>query len=110
MDDRFTIANMAIEAGAKNGIFPVDEKTIDYIMEHSKKPYQVFEADEDAEYESTVVMELDKLEPTVSFPHLPENTRLVKDSGDVELDQDGAQRTDEQRNDDDQRDGVDAQF
>lgn len=87
MDDRFTIANMAIEAGAKNGIFPVDEKTIDYIKEHSKKPYQVFEADEDAEYESTVVMELDKLEPTVSFPHLPENTRLVKDSGDVELDQ-----------------------
>lgn len=87
MDDRFTIANMAIEAGAKNGIFPVDEKTIAYMKEHSAKPYRVFEADEDAVYEEEYVIDLSRLEPTVAFPHLPENTRTVAEAGDVAIDQ-----------------------
>lgn len=87
MDDRFTIANMAIEAGAKNGIFPVDELTEAYMKEHSAKPYKVYEADADAEYDETYVIELDKLEPTVAFPHLPENTKTVKESGEVRIDQ-----------------------
>ena len=87
MDDRFSIANMAIEAGAKNGIFPVDELTIAYMKEHSTKPYTVYEADADAEYDETYVIELDKLEPTVAFPHLPENTKTVKESGEVKIDQ-----------------------
>lgn len=87
MDDRFSIANMAIEAGAKNGIFPVDELTVAYMKEHSTKPYTVYEADPDAEYDETYVIELDKLEPTVAFPHLPENTKTVKESGEVKIDQ-----------------------
>lgn len=87
MDDRFSIANMAIEAGAKNGIFPVDELTVAYMKEHSTKPYTVYEADPDAEYDETYVIELDKLEPTVAFPHLPENTKTVKKSGEVKIDQ-----------------------
>ena len=87
MDDRLTIANMAIEAGAKNGIFPVDEKTIAYMKEHSSKPYQVFEADVDAVYDKEVVIDLSALQSTVSFPHLPENTRLAAESGDVRIDQ-----------------------
>lgn len=87
MDDRFTIANMAIEAGAKNGIFPVDEKTIEYIEEHSTKPYKVYEADEDAEYEETININLSDIRPTVAFPHLPENTRPIDDVGNIEIDQ-----------------------
>lgn len=87
MDDRFTIANMAIEAGAKNGIFPVDEKTIAYMKEYSTKPYKVFEADEDAVYDETYTIDLSSLEPTVAFPHLPENTKTVKESGEVKIDQ-----------------------
>ncbi len=87
MDDRFTIANMAIEAGAKNGIFPVDEKTIEYMKEHSAKPYRVFEADEDAVYDETYTIDLSVLEPTVAFPHLPENTKTVRESGEVKIDQ-----------------------
>lgn len=87
MDDRFTIANMAIEAGAKNGIFPVDEQTVAYMNEHSTKPYKVYEADEDAEYDATYTIDLSTLEPTVAFPHLPENTRTVKEAGDVKIDQ-----------------------
>ncbi len=87
MDDRFTIANMAIEAGAKNGIFPVDEKTIEYMKEHSEKPYRVFEADEDAVYDETYTIDLSALEPTVAFPHLPENTKTVRESGEVKIDQ-----------------------
>ena len=87
MDDRFSIANMAIEAGAKNGIFPVDEKTIAYMEEHSAKSYTVYEADEDAEYDAVYRIELDKLEPTVAFPHLPENTKTVKEAGEVKIDQ-----------------------
>lgn len=87
MDDRFTIANMAIEAGAKNGIFPVDEKTITYMKEHSKKEYTAYTADEDAEYDETYTIDLSALEPTVAFPHLPENTKTVKESGEVKIDQ-----------------------
>ena len=87
MDDRFTIANMAIEAGAKNGIFPVDELTIAYMKEHSRKNYTIYEADEDAEYDETYVIDLDQLEPTVAFPHLPENTKTVKEAGEVKIDQ-----------------------
>lgn len=87
MDDRFTIANMAIEAGAKNGIFPVDEQTIEYMKEHSTKPYKIYEADEDAVYDETYTIDLSTLEPTVSFPHLPENTKTVKESGEVAIDQ-----------------------
>ena len=87
MDDRFTIANMAIEAGAKNGIFPVDDLTIQYMKEHSTKEYKVYEADEDANYDETYVIDLAKLEATVAFPHLPENTKTVKESGEVKIDQ-----------------------
>ncbi len=77
MDDRFTIANMAIEAGGKNGIFPVDDKTIDYVSSRVSRPWKVFEADADAEYERTVEIDLSELESTVSLPHLPSNTRTV---------------------------------
>ena len=77
MDDRFTICNMAIEAGGKNGIFPVDQQTLDYIHEHSTKPYQVFEADEDAEYEQIIEIDLAQIRPTVAFPHLPGNAHTI---------------------------------
>ena len=87
MDDRFTIANMAIEAGAKNGIFPVDDKTVAYMKEHSTKKYTAYEADEDAEYDETITIDLGKLKPTVAFPHLPENTKTVEESGEVAIDQ-----------------------
>ncbi len=87
MDDRFTVANMAIEAGAKNGIFPVDEKTVAYMKEHSDREYTVYEADEDAEYDETYTIDLGTLKPTVAFPHLPENTRTVDEAGDVKIDQ-----------------------
>ncbi|ABX43709.1 3-isopropylmalate dehydratase large subunit [Lachnoclostridium phytofermentans] len=87
MDDRFTIANMAIEAGAKNGIFPVDDLTISYMKEHGAKPYTIYEADEDAEYEQIITINLSELEPTVAFPHLPENTKTVKEAGEVRIDQ-----------------------
>ncbi len=87
MDDRFTIANMAIEAGGKNGIFPVDEKTIAYMEEHSTKTWTVFEADEDAEYEEELTLDLSALRPTVSFPHLPENARTIDEVGEIRIDQ-----------------------
>ena len=79
MDDRFTIANMAIEAGGKNGIFPVDDLTRAYMKEHSKRPYKVYEADEDAVYEAEYTIDLSTLEPTVAFPHLPENTKTISE-------------------------------
>lgn len=85
MDDRFTIANMAIEAGGKNGIFPVDNKTIEYMKEHSTKEYKVYEADKDAVYDETYTIDLSKLRPTVSFPHLPENTKTIDEIGDKEI-------------------------
>ena len=87
MDDRFTIANMAIEAGGKNGIFPVDEETIAYMKEHSNKEYTIFEADEDAEYDETYTIDLSTLKSTVSFPHLPENTHTIDEVGDIAIDQ-----------------------
>ena len=77
MDDRFTIANMAIEAGGKNGIFPVDEKTMEYVNGRFTRPVKVYEADADAEYESEVTIDLSALESTVSLPHLPSNTKTV---------------------------------
>ncbi|MBQ3105587.1 MAG: 3-isopropylmalate dehydratase large subunit [Lachnospiraceae bacterium] len=77
MDDRFTIANMAIEAGGKNGIFPVDEVTVAYMMEHSTREYTVYEADADAEYEEEYTIDLSVLRPTIAFPHLPENTKTI---------------------------------
>ena len=79
MDDRFTISNMAIEAGGKNGIFPVDEKTMEYISGRVNRPCEAFEADPDAVYAREVVIDLDKLEPTVAMPHLPENTKVVSE-------------------------------
>lgn len=85
MDDRLCMANMAIEAGAKNGIFEVDEKTIEYVKEHSTKEYKVFKADDDAEYEKTYDIDLSEIRPTVAFPHLPENTRTVDEIGDKEV-------------------------
>lgn len=87
MDDRFTIANMAIEAGGKNGIFPVDEKTIEYIKNHSLKPYTVYEADADAEYDEVYEIDLSALKPTVAFPHLPENTKTIKEAVGIEINQ-----------------------
>ena len=80
MDDRFTIANMAIEAGAKNGIFPVDEKTIEYVSGRVLRPYTVYEADADAEYVREVVIDLSELAPTVSLPHLPSNTKTIDEA------------------------------
>ena len=77
MDDRFTIANMAIEAGAKNGIFPVDDKTLAYVKDRFPRPMKVYEADADAEYARTVTIDLSALRPTVSLPHLPSNTKTV---------------------------------
>ena len=87
IDDRFTMANMAIEAGGKNGIFPVDDKTIEYLKDHATREWTVYEADEDAEYDEVFEIDLSTLRPTVSFPHLPDNTRTIDNVGDVVLDQ-----------------------
>lgn len=77
MADRFTICNMAIEAGAKNGIFPVDEAAIEYLDKHAKREYKIYEADSDAEYEEVVDVDLSAIRPTVAFPHLPGNAKTV---------------------------------
>lgn len=77
MADRFTICNMAIEAGAKNGIFPVDEAAIEYLDKHAKREYKIYEADKDAEYEEVVDVDLSAVRPTVAFPHLPGNAKTV---------------------------------
>lgn len=87
MDDRFTICNMAIECGAKNGIFPVDEKTLEYVNGRSEREYKVFEADEDAEYNRTITVDLSTLKSTVAFPHFPENTRTFDDIPEIKIDQ-----------------------
>ena len=79
MDDRFTIANMAIEAGGKNGIFPVDDVAESYMKEHSKRSYTIYEADEDAVYDAEYTIDLSTLESTVAFPHLPENTKTLSE-------------------------------
>ena len=85
--DRLTICNMAIEAGAKNGIFPVDEITRAYVAERSDREYVAYEADADAAYDEVYEIDLSTIEPTVAFPHLPENTRVIGDCGDVRIDQ-----------------------
>ena len=87
MDDRLCICNMAIEAGAKNGIFPVDDRTLEYLKGRSEREPVIFTADEDAPYEKTIEMDLSKIEPTVACPHLPENTRPAKELGDIRIDQ-----------------------
>ncbi|MDO8685445.1 MAG: 3-isopropylmalate dehydratase large subunit [Clostridiales bacterium] len=87
MDDRFAMANMAIEAGAKNGIFPVDDRTLEYVKEHSKRLYKVFAADPDAEYCASYEIDLSSIALTVAFPHLPENTRTIDRVGNVKIDQ-----------------------
>ena len=87
MDDRFTIANMAIEAGGKNGIFPVDEKTIEYVTGRVNREWSAFEADEDAEYDQVVEIDLSELKPTVSLPHLPSNTKTVDQVAGLPIDQ-----------------------
>ncbi|AOZ96589.1 3-isopropylmalate dehydratase large subunit [Butyrivibrio hungatei] len=88
MDDRFTIANMAIEAGGKNGIFPVDDVAMAYVKEHApNKKITVYEADEDAEYDEEYTIDLSTLKPTVAFPHLPENTHTFDDIKDIKIDQ-----------------------
>ena len=88
MDDRFTVANMAIEAGGKNGIFPVDELAVAYMKEHSKKNYTIYEADEDAVYDEEYTIDLSQLRPTIAFPHLPENTKTIDEiTEDIMIDQ-----------------------
>jgi 3-isopropylmalate/(R)-2-methylmalate dehydratase large subunit len=87
IDDRFTICNMAIEAGAKNGIFAADEITADYLKGRTTRAGKVYRADNDAEYERTVEIELSSLKPTVAFPHLPENTRTIDEAGEIKIDQ-----------------------
>lgn len=87
MDDRFTIANMAIEAGAKNGIFEVDEKTIEYMSGRTDREYKIFKADDDAKYSRVIDIDLSEVPHTVAFPHLPENARTPDNWGDVTIDQ-----------------------
>ena len=87
MDDRFTIANMAIEAGGKNGIFPVDDMAKQYMAEHSKRDYKVYEADADAVYDEEYTIDLSTLKSTIAFPHLPENTKTIDEVGDIKIDQ-----------------------
>ena len=91
MDDRFTIANMAIEAGAKNGIFIVDDRTKEYIKAHKNKKLnkkmQIFEPDDDAEYEMVYEIDLAEIKSTISFPHLPDNTKTIDDVGEIKIDQ-----------------------
>lgn len=90
MDDRLCIANMAIEAGGKNGIFPVDDVTRAYMKEHSSRPYVEYTADEDAVYDETYTIDLSTLKPTVAFPHLPENTHTIDEVAamdDIKIDQ-----------------------
>ncbi|URZ03419.1 3-isopropylmalate dehydratase large subunit [Clostridium felsineum] len=87
MDDRFTIANMAIEAGAKNGIFPVDDKTVEYMKGRSDRELKKFHADKDAVYSKVIEIDLSTLKPTVAFPHLPENTKTIDEVGEVTVDQ-----------------------
>ncbi len=87
MDDRLCIANMAIECGAKNGIFPVDDVTFNYVRGRSERPYRIFGADADAEYDSVVTINLSELKPTVAFPHLPENTKTFDQIERIDIDQ-----------------------
>ena len=87
MDDRLCMANMAIEAGAKNGIFDVDEVTLEYVNGRVNRPFNTYKADPDAQYDQVIDIDLSKITPTVSFPHLPENTKTFDEIGDVVIDQ-----------------------
>jgi len=87
IDDRFTVANMAIEAGGKNGIFPVDEITLEYLKAHGAKDPTIYEADSDAEYEKVYDIDLSQIKSTVSFPHLPENAKTFDEFGEIEIHQ-----------------------
>lgn len=87
MDDRFTMANMAIEAGAKNGIFEVDEKTIEYMKEHSNKQYNIYKPDEDAKYDEIIEINLSDIDYTVAFPHSPGNAKTKEQWGEIKVDQ-----------------------
>ena len=87
IDDRLSIANMAIEAGAKNGIFPVDEITLAYVEDKVDRPFKVFEADADAVYDETYEIDLSTIKPTIAFPHLPENTKTIDEVEEIKLDQ-----------------------
>ncbi len=89
MDDRLCMANMAIEAGAKNGIFEVDDVTLDYVEGRSSRPFEVFKADPDAHYDRVIDIDLSEIKPTVSFPHLPENTKTIDEAEklDIKIDQ-----------------------
>lgn len=87
MDDRLSVANMAIEAGAKNGIFAVDDITVEYQKGRVDREYKIYEADADAEYDAVYDIDLSKIKPTVSFPHLPENTKTTDECGEVKIDQ-----------------------
>jgi 3-isopropylmalate/(R)-2-methylmalate dehydratase large subunit len=87
IDDRFTIANMAIEAGAKNGIFDYDEITETYVKGRANRKYKVFKADEDADYVESYDIDLSKIKPQVAFPHLPENTKPIDEVGNIKIDQ-----------------------
>ncbi len=87
MDGRFTMANMAIEAGAKAGLFPVDSKTREYVQQRAKRPYQVYEPDEDSQYSKVIEYDVSLIEPQVAFPHLPSNTRGISKVGEVRIDQ-----------------------
>lgn len=87
MDDRLCMANMAIEAGAKNGIFAVDDITVNYMKERVNGEYTVYEADEDAEYDRVIDIDLSQIKSTVAFPHLPENTKTIDEVGDIVIDQ-----------------------
>ena len=87
MDDRLTVCNMAIEAGAKNGIFPFDSITEEYVRDRVSEGYRVFQADDDAQYAMTLEIDLGELVPTVAYPHLPENTHPASEGGDIKIDQ-----------------------
>ncbi len=87
MDGRFTMANMAIEAGGKNGIIEPDQTTIDYVESRAKRPYKVYSSDDDAIYDAVIEYDVSQIEPQVAFPHLPENSRPVSEAGNVEIDQ-----------------------
>ena len=87
VSDRLCVSNMAIEAGAKNGIFPVDEKTLEYLRAHGAIEPRVYQADADAEYERVIEIDLSQVKQTVAFPHLPENARTFDEIGDVKIDQ-----------------------
>ena len=87
MEGRFTMANMAVEAGAKAGIFEVDDKTLEYVRPRAKRPYQVYKSDKDARYARVIEYDVSSLEPQVAFPHIPSNTRPVSQVGEIEIDQ-----------------------